>query len=117
MPAIWPFLLTVAHLTLVSADHVPALNIAPTCRATAAAAFGQAQDTDFCPRDERRARDRLEHSWDDYTARQRARCTSLARMGGAPSYVELLTCLEIAKAADALPDPPLDKPPGDVIRR
>jgi hypothetical protein len=37
--------------------------------------------------------------------------------GRRASFVELLTCLEIAKAADALPDPPLDKPPGDVIRR
>jgi hypothetical protein len=28
----------------------------------------------------------------------------LTRLGGPPSYVELLTCLEIAKAANELPD-------------
>jgi hypothetical protein len=29
---------------------------------------------------------------------------ALSRLGGPPSYVELLTCLELAKAADNLPD-------------
>ena len=34
---------------------------------------------------------------------QQAHCVSLSKVGGSPSYVELLTCLEMAKAAKALP--------------
>jgi len=34
---------------------------------------------------------------------QRTRCVSLTGLGGSPSYVELLTCLEMAKAANDLP--------------
>jgi hypothetical protein len=108
MPAFWPILLTTAQPTL-AADRVPNLDIAPTCRAATAAGF--------CQRDERRARDKLDDSWTDFTAAQRDRCSSLARMGGAPSYVELLTCLEMAKAADKLPDPKLDGQLDDIIRR
>lgn len=92
----------------MAADRVPTLGIAPTCRS---AAVGKVHDVDFF------LRDTLEHSWDDYTAAERSRCSSLARMGGAPRYVELLTCLEMASAADALPDTPLHEPPGNMIRR
>ena len=33
----------------------------------------------------------------------RQHCTSLTQMGGSPSYVELLTCLQIAEEAAKLP--------------
>jgi hypothetical protein len=109
MPALLPIMLAGAHLILAAAP-VPHLDIAPTCRAAAAAAGA-------CRRDERRARDRLEDSWTDYAAIQRKRCASVARMGGAPSYVDLLTCLEMARAADSLPDPDTDPQLDDLIRR
>jgi hypothetical protein len=35
---------------------------------------------------------------------------SLSGLGGSPSYVELLTCLEMAKAAANLPAEPLNGP-------
>jgi hypothetical protein len=49
------------------------------------------------------ARDKLNDQWGQFTPAQQARCVSLSRLGGNPSYVELLTCLELAKAAKALP--------------
>ena len=64
-----------------------------------------------------RARDKLTESWDDYTAAQQRRCSTLARMGGVPSYVELLTCLETARAADKLPGANLDGQLDDVMKR
>jgi hypothetical protein len=39
-----------------------------------------------------------------FTRGQRAHCVALSRLGGPPSYVELLTCLELAKAVDSLPE-------------
>jgi hypothetical protein len=109
MPVLLPVMLAGAHLTLAAAP-VPHLDIAPTCRAAAAAVLP-------CRRDERRARDKLEASWTGYTADQRKRCASVARMGGAPSYVDLLTCLEMARAADSLPGPDPDRQLDDLIRR
>jgi hypothetical protein len=115
MPVFLPILLTGAHLALAT-GRIPALDVAPGCRAAAAAAVGEARDDHACRQDEHRARHKLKQSWDDYSAAQRRRCSSLARMGGAPSYVELLTCLEIAKAADKLPDAKTDGQPDDVLK-
>ena len=50
------------------------------------------------------ARDKLAQDWGRYSAGQRAHCVRLSTLGGLPSYVELLTCLELAKAAAELPD-------------
>ena len=53
---------------------------------------------------EQAARDTLAGVWKEFSAGQQQRCTSLVHMGGPPSYVELLTCLEMAKQAKAIPD-------------
>lgn len=99
-------ILLMGHLTMASAQ-VPAFDIAPTCRAAETAA-------DACKQDERRAHDNLESTWTHYTVVQRKRFTSLARLGAPPSYVDLLTCLEMAKAVDKLPDAHLDEQLDDV---
>ena len=87
----------------LAADSIPKLDTRPSCRAAAAAAIGQTRNAEVCQRDEDAARDKLKQDWSGFTATQRAHCTSLSRMGGSPSYVELLTCLEMAKAAASLP--------------
>lgn len=55
-----------------------------------------------CLSSEHAARDKLRSEWKDFTATQRRRCDTTATMGGEPSYVELLTCLEMTKQADEL---------------
>jgi hypothetical protein len=102
MPAILPVILTASHLLLVS--DVPKLNIEPSCRAAAEAAVGQNRDTNACLRDENQARDKLQEEWNQYSRNQQARCLRLSTLGGLPSYVELLTCLQMAKAAKKEPD-------------
>jgi hypothetical protein len=87
----------------LAADSIPKLDTRPSCRAAAAAAIGQTRNAEVCQRDEDAARDKLKQDWSGFTAAQRVHCTSLSRMGGSPSYVELLTCLEMAKAAASLP--------------
>ena len=98
MPALLPIILTASYVVL-AADRVPELNIEPGCKAAAAAAVTPNRDASACKRDELGARDKLKQDWAKYTSGQKTRCVSLSKLGGFPSYVELLTCLEMAKEA------------------
>jgi hypothetical protein len=57
-----------------------------------------------CQRDETDAQSKLQQEWARYTSTQRANCARFAGLDRAPSYVELLTCLEMAKQAQELPE-------------
>jgi hypothetical protein len=103
MPALLPVLVTATHVILV-ADRVPELNIEPSCRAATTSAVTANRTEDACKQDEQRARDQLQKQWASFEPAQKARCTSLSHRGGSPSYVELLTCLEVAKSAKELPE-------------
>jgi hypothetical protein len=61
------------------------------------------RDLSACQRDENEARSKLEQDWTQYTAGKRSQCAGFAGLDRAPSYVELLTCLEMAKQAKELP--------------
>jgi hypothetical protein len=101
MPALLPLVLTASHLMLVS--DVPVLKVEPSCRAVATAAVGANRDENACLREERRAHGKLQQQWDQFSSADQTRCLRLSHLGGHPSYVELLTCLQVAKAAKALP--------------
>lgn len=108
----WPIaLLAAGALVTASAAlaQVPDLDIGPTCRAAASGSNG-ADPEAACKRDEERARATLEERWAGFPANERQRCASLVQTGGSPSYVELLTCLEIAAQADKLPKKGLEGP-------
>jgi hypothetical protein len=103
MSVLLPVMLTAAHLAL-TAQEVPKLNIEPSCQAAAVGLIRQdthngARNANACIRDERRARAKLKPQWNTFSSAERARCRQLIRLGGPPSYVELLTCLQTAKAA------------------
>jgi hypothetical protein len=102
MAAFLPIMLTASHILLV-ADRVPEFNVDPVCRAAATAEVAPNRNADACKRDELAARSKLNDQWGQYAPAQQAHCVSLSKVGGSPSYVELLTCLEMAKAAKALP--------------
>jgi hypothetical protein len=61
------------------------------------------RDTAACDRDEITARTTLEKEWSQFTPSDKARCGRLVTLGGGPSYVDLLTCLELAKQVKELP--------------
>jgi len=104
MPALLPIILTASYVVL-AADAVPKFNVELTCHAAATAATtSPGQSATNCQRDEGDARTKLEHDWAQYTAAQRANCVGFASLGASPSYVELLTCLEMAKQAKELPE-------------
>src|SRR3954466_3957272 len=49
------------------------------------------------PNSQRRARSQVEQQWGQFSAAAKSRCTQVSTLGVAPSYVELLTCLENAR--------------------
>ena len=83
------------------AGDVPRLDFATGCRNTAA---GNAKTLQDCMSAEEKARDKLATEWGKFPDGERTRCTALARLGGGiQSYVELITCLEMAEFAKTLP--------------
>src|SRR5262245_449733 len=93
-----PIFLTASHIVL-AADSVPKFDVERTCRPATAAASLPGRDSAACQRGEQDARSILQNDWTQYSATDQPRCTGLVTKGGAPSYVELLTCLETAKQA------------------
>jgi hypothetical protein len=102
MPALLPVLLLSSQIVL-AADPVPKFDTGPSCRSAGAAAVIATRDTAACERDENNARATLEKEWSQFTPSDQARCVRLVTLGGGPSYVELLTCLEMAKQVKEIP--------------
>src|SRR5579871_689713 len=96
-------LLVAAQLFVTVSDPVPLLNVRPSCSA-ANRTGAAAKDLNDCIHGEQLARSQLIKDWGQYVAADRSDCVQLAVTGGSPSYVELLTCLEMAKAAKETPD-------------
>ena len=103
MPALLPIVLTASHI-VIAADTMPKFDIERTCRPAAVAGVLPGRDSSACQRDENEARTKLEQDWAQYSVAQRRHCAGFAGLDRAPSYVELLTCLEMAKQAKELPE-------------
>ena len=89
------------HSVVAAAQEVPTLDVGTLCRAQAKAAKALA---DTCLADEKRAREDLVRQWTQFSPDSRERCSGIAKsIAGAQSYVELLTCLQIAKDVKSLP--------------
>jgi hypothetical protein len=86
-------------LPLSAREAVPHLDVDPGCRAAEAAATVVGRDRDNCRADESSAKDALGRDWDKYSSADKSHCTALVQTGGPPSYVELLSCLEISRDA------------------
>ena len=105
MLALLPVMLTAAHLVVPTAYEVPKLNVTPSCQAAAVGLIGQGKSSfSACIQNEQQARAKLRKQWNAYGRAERTRCEQVETLGGPPSYVELLTCLQIAKEAKNLPD-------------
>ncbi len=105
MLALLPAVLTAAYLVVPTAYEVPKLNVTPSCQAAAVGSIGQGKSSaSACMQNEKQARGQLQKQWNTYSRAERMRCEQLDTLGGPPSYVELLTCLQIAKEARNRPD-------------
>jgi hypothetical protein len=99
-----PTLILAAQLAIPVAERgAPTFNTEPTCRGAATASSAIRSDRDVCMQKEKAARDEIDKQWTGFAVADRARCVEGTRAGGIPSYVELLTCLEMAKEARNLP--------------
>ncbi|MBV9052212.1 MAG: hypothetical protein JO196_07415 [Hyphomicrobiales bacterium] len=77
---------------------LPKLDIKATCR-RAQPLSGQESAYQGCINDETDAQRELSRTWFDFKPGPRSTCTKETNIGGAPSYVELLTCLQLDKQA------------------
>jgi hypothetical protein len=76
-----------------AADELPAFDIARNCNEET---VGSITGPESCTKDETDAKDQLAKSWSSYSASQKKECVGESSIGGEKSYVELLTCLEMA---------------------
>ena len=80
------------------ADAVPTLDVEKTCRSAQVAGSGISDRANYdgCLRSERDAKREAEHKWGSYSAAAKRQCEAQFHAGGYPSYVEMITCLELA---------------------
>lgn len=89
------------QLTIAVAEAPPVFDLGPTCRATSGTDGMALGNADRCRQQENTARDTLRQQWGKYPAADRSQCAATAGRG-VPSYVVLLTCLEMARDARLL---------------
>ena len=82
-------------------EGIPTFNVEPHCRAVAVEAK-PVGDTAACLQDEQKARQQLAQEWGQFTAAEKDHCLPLQTMTGAPTYVALLSCLEVDRDARLL---------------
>jgi hypothetical protein len=92
-----------SQVTLVLADEVPTYNVADTCHAESRGDPG-AGTAAACMAQEQKARETLARQWNQFTAQSKTTCMQTETdVAGVRSYVELLTCLQIAEDVKSLP--------------
>ena len=99
MPMSISMMLLSSQLIVPIADGVPKFDIARSCKLDVAATAGLAVDQSIksCMNDEQKAKRQLASQWSKFPAAGRASCTSEESIGGTPSYVSLLTCLQLGQ--------------------
>jgi hypothetical protein len=99
MPISISMILLSSQLIMPIADGVPKFDIARSCKLDVAATAGLAVDQSIksCMNDEQKAKRQLASQWSKFPAAGRASCTSEESIGDTPSYVSLLTCLQLGQ--------------------
>ncbi|MBF9234481.1 hypothetical protein [Microvirga alba] len=87
------------QMVVAVADRVPVLNFEPGCRHLAQLDLTVDPSYKNCVQEEKSARTQLSREWGQFAAADRTRCTEETNMtpGVAPSYVEVLECLNMAR--------------------
>ncbi len=79
------------------ADGPPRFDISKSCRDVGKSGINVGRPASACQADEERARAALTQRWNEFQPSARTTCVESASFGGPPSYVEVLTCLEMKK--------------------
>jgi hypothetical protein len=88
-----PIVLLAAFPAAHAADKIPDLDMARECRFEGSVLGNEQQ----CIQDEKVAREQLQKEWGQFSAGDKRQCQNAATMAGTASYVELVTCLEMAR--------------------
>jgi hypothetical protein len=102
------FAVAATMIVPAGAQQLPRLDVDPVCRGIAghAGSPGERGGPDLsyrsCVASELRVRKRLAQQWSGFSPAARASCVGSVNAGGLPSYTELLTCLQTARAAARL---------------
>jgi hypothetical protein len=86
---------------VVVSDTMPKFDIVRECRFEGELTV----DFDRCQQDEAAALEQLRASWMQFVFGDKSTCLAAATIGGFASYVELLTCLEMADGVTSAPGP------------
>jgi hypothetical protein len=81
---------------IIAADGFPEFKV-DSCR-QAEESGSASRNAQACFQDEQKAKDTLKQNWTTYDSSQKSHCQRLLKAGGMPSYVELLTCVEMKSA-------------------
>ena len=87
-----------AVLNVAAVDQVPTFDTRPSC-ADAATEISVTRTIAGCQQSEQQARDQLNTQWHNFPAADKQNCIAETRIGGFPSYVQVLVCLELARDA------------------
>jgi hypothetical protein len=103
--------LPIAMLVMLSpiavSDTVPKFDVVRECRYEG----GSTADVDRCARDEATALEQLKNGWARFVGADKSTCMKEAATGDFASYVELLTCLEMADHNPPDPGTGTESPP------
>lgn len=79
-------------------DGPPRLDVESTCQSAQRAQVSISDNASLegCLRSERSAHDELKKNWGKFPEAAKSQCSQQFKAGGSPSYVELVTCLELA---------------------
>jgi hypothetical protein len=103
-----------SSLFAVAADAVPTLKVEPSCRAAGIDGMITGRTSESCMNDEKSAREDLAKTWSSFSAADKSHCLSMVSTGGGPSYVELLSCLEMSRDAKLIAK---GQPPAQIPAR
>ena len=107
-----PIAILVAFSPVAVSDAVPKFDIVRECRFES----GSTVEFDRCSQDEAAALEQLKANWAQFTGMDESTCLSAAMVAGFTSYVELLTCLEMAREANNADKNPRDPKRTDPMR-
>ena len=107
-------LIVASSLIGVAADAVPTLKVEPSCRAAGIDGMVTGRTSESCMNDEKSAREDLAKAWSSFSAADKSHCLSMVSTGGGPSYVELLSCLEMSRDAKLIAK---GQPPAQIPAR
>ncbi len=105
-----------AQVAFAAKDGIPAFDVRSSCNAakTFNAMEDQNKTFDGCLQDEDRAKSLLRKNWLHFKIKDRTDCTTeVTRV--APSYVEILTCLEMSDETGALLSRDVNQPAGQAM--